>query len=45
MYQEYFNINISVKSSDIISLRNKITKRKNDFNVIEKEIKNLDIEI
>lgn len=45
MYQEYFNINISVETGDIISLRNKITKRKNDFNVIQKEIKNLDIEL
>lgn len=45
MYQEYFNINISVKASDIISLRNKITKRKNDFNVIKEGIKKLEVDL
>lgn len=38
MYQEYFNINISISIGEIISLRNKITKRKNDFNIIKEEV-------
>lgn len=41
MYQEYFNINILVDTSEIISLRNKITKRKNDFNIIKEEVQKL----
>lgn len=45
LYQEYFNINILVETSDIISLRNKITKRKNDFNVIKEGIKKLDVDL
>lgn len=42
MAQEYFNINIGVTSSAILSMRNRISKRKNDFNIIKKEVKELD---
>lgn len=42
MTQEYFNININVTSSAIIATRNRISKRRNDFNIIKKEVKELD---
>lgn len=41
MTQEYFNINISVTSTSILAIRNRISKRKNDFNIIKKEVKEL----